>query len=225
MAECQLTALPRPGHRNRSASAVRILDLVIAVVGLAVFSPVMVLVAAALLIESGTPILFRQRRLGQTGQLFYMYKFRKFSPKLSGIGPVTIKDDPRLTLVGKFIEITKLNELPQLWNVIRGDMSIVGPRPETPNFADCFSPRYMRVLDHKPGIFGPVQVLFRDEASLYPKSGDPDQFYREVLFPVKADIDLTYFSNRTIVSDIIWIVRGVLAVMGWGSSRATVPNP
>jgi hypothetical protein len=119
--------------------------------------------------------------------------------------------------VGKLLLRTKLDELPQLWNILNGEMSVVGPRPETPAFADCFGEAYGKVLDYKPGIFGPSQVFFRNEGSLYPNDRDPERFYRDVLFPLKARIDLDYFPHRTMMGDLAWIFRGMLAVFGSSS--------
>jgi lipopolysaccharide/colanic/teichoic acid biosynthesis glycosyltransferase len=219
MAHGQLTAEYRRNALNARDWLARFPDVVLAATGLLIFSPLMALTALALWIESGRPVLFSQPRLGRFGRPFQIYKFRKYVPTASANGPLTVKDDPRLTKVGRFIESTKINELPQLWNVIRGDMSIVGPRPETLNFADCFSPSYLGVLEHRPGIFGPAQVSFRHEASLYPRSGDPERFYRQVLFPLKASMDLEYFVSRTVASDLKWIVLGIAAVVGGPSSK------
>ncbi|TIX44948.1 MAG: sugar transferase, partial [Mesorhizobium sp.] len=102
----------------------------------------------------------------------------------------------------------------QLWNVFRGEMAIVGPRPESLVFADCFRGSFEGILQYKPGLLGPAQVLFRNEAHFYPGSVDPLLFYREVLFPAKARLDLSYYPQRTIVSDVVWMVRGLLAVLG-----------
>jgi lipopolysaccharide/colanic/teichoic acid biosynthesis glycosyltransferase len=200
----------------------RILDLITAALGLALLSPVIILTALAIWIESGRPIFFSQIRLGQSGRHFYIYKFRKFH-KDSGSSdrPLTMTNDARMTRLGRFLQKTKLDELPQLWNILKGDMSVVGPRPESLAFADCFSGIYLRVLDYKPGIFGPSQIWFRDEDSLYRENADPERFYREVLFPLKARIDLAYFPHRTISSDMAWIARGVLAVLRWRS----LPQP
>jgi lipopolysaccharide/colanic/teichoic acid biosynthesis glycosyltransferase len=109
-----------------------------------------------------------------------------------------------------------LDELPQLWNVLRGDMAIVGPRPESLAFADCFRNGFENVLRYKPGLFGPSQVSFRYESWHYPPNEDPTLFYRHVLFPAKATLDLAYFPHRTIAADIGWMVRGVLAILGRG---------
>ena len=222
MSERRAVPPPPPQTARDNPVAGRMLDVFIAAVGLAVFSPIMLLAALAIWIESGSPIIFSQARIGQFGRPFRMLKFRKFHPDVAAAGPLSLKDDPRLTRVGDFIELTKVNELPQLWNVLRGDMSMVGPRPETLNFADCFSAHYAGVLDHKPGIFGPAQVMFRDEVSFYPSGADSEYFYRQILFPIKASLDLAYFPRRTVLSDLKWIVLGALAVINRRSSQASV---
>ena len=103
--------------------------------------------------------------------------------------------------------VTKLDELPQLWNVLQGDMSLVGPRPESLAFSDCFRNGFEKIHEHKPGLFGPCQVMFRHESKYYPDGVAAVDFYRKVLFPAKAEIDLAYFSRRTLASDLGWIVR------------------
>ncbi|QRM27251.1 sugar transferase [Microvirga sp. VF16] len=194
----------------------RSIDLTLAGTALVIFIPLMILVAAAICCESGTPSIFSQPRLGLRGRVFCMYKFRKFRRDCGTNGsPLTMDNDERLTLIGKFLQKTKLDELPQLWNIIIGNMSIVGPRPETLHFKDCFNGDYEEVLDYKPGIFGPSQVLFRNESSLFPSHVDPTEFYRSTIFPAKAKIDLAYYPRRTIVSDLCWILRGIVAVFGY----------
>jgi lipopolysaccharide/colanic/teichoic acid biosynthesis glycosyltransferase len=192
----------------------RVMDLAVAIAGLVILSPVMMVIALAICIETGRPIFYSQTRIGRGGGRFRIHKFRKFYKEI-GIGrPLTIDRDPRMTPLGRVLALTKLDELPQLWNVLVGDMSIVGPRPECVDFVDCFTGSYLGVLDHTPGIFGPSQVAFRDERALYPANTDPILFYRDVLFPAKARIDLSYFPHRTISSDIRWILFGVLATVG-----------
>ncbi len=211
----QASELLRPKVYATRGTAKRVLDVFVAIAGVAFFGPLMAFVAAAICLESGRPIFFAQIRLGQGGRHFRLYKFRKFYDKGTAAGrPLTLKDDWRLTRVGKFLVRTKLDELPQLWNVLAGDMSIVGPRPETLSFAECFKERYRRVLDYKPGIFGPNQVFFRNEDCLY-QGRDPERFYRDVLFPLKARVDLAYFPRMNMFADIGWIIGGTLAVFGW----------
>lgn len=203
-------------RRRRGELSRRIMDVVIATIGLVVLAPLFLLCAFAICWESGFPLLYSQVRLGEEGRRFRLYKFRKFGQDSGTVGlSVTLENDPRLTRVGKVLAVTKLDELPQLWNVLKGDMSIVGPRPEVPAFEDCYDETYRVVLGFRPGIFGPNQVFFRNEGSLYPRTGDPEEFYRGVLFPLKARADLAYFPYRTLLRDVAWMMRGALAVVGW----------
>lgn len=208
--------------RERSAAGMsldallrRVFDVTVALCGILCFLPVLIPVVIAIRLDSPGPIFFSQHRLGQHGRLFRLYKFRKFHDGTAGYA-VTLKNDDRMTRVGRFLERTKIDEVPQLWNVLRGDMAIVGPRPETLDFADCFQGPYHAVLDHRPGIFGPNQVHFRNEQALFPERGDPHEFYVRVLFPAKARMDLSYFPRRSLGQDIVWIVRGVLGIFGVG---------
>ena len=207
-------------HRSAAPSvthgfARRAIDLVVATTAAIVFGPLMLVIALALLLEGGRPIFFVQTRVGAGGRPFRMYKFRKFDVRCGSQGlALTMAGDSRMTTIGRFLAVTKFDELPQLWNVLKGEMAIVGPRPESLVFADCFRGGFEDVLQYKPGLLGPAQVLFRHEAHFYPQSADPLRFYREVLFPAKARIDLSYYPQRTIITDIAWMVRGLLAVLG-----------
>jgi lipopolysaccharide/colanic/teichoic acid biosynthesis glycosyltransferase len=186
-------------------------DLVVALAGLVCLGVPMAVIAAAIWAEGGRPVIFTQIRVGRDGRRFRLYKFRKFHAGSVNGPKLTVHEDPRLTKVGRFIERTKLDELPQLWNVVRGDMSIVGPRPEVPAFADCFDHGWRRLLDFRPGIFGPAQVAFRNEGAMF-RGEDIERFYRDVLFPAKARLDLSYYSHRSLTGDLAWICRGILAV-------------
>lgn len=207
-------------HRRFVSSSIhgfarRSIDLAVASVAAITFAPLMLLIALALLLEGGRPVLFVQTRIGAGARPFRMYKFRKFDVRCSPHGlALTMVGDSRMTTIGRFLAVTKFDELPQLWNVLKGEMAIVGPRPESLAFADCFRGGFEAVLQYKPGLLGPSQVLFRHEAHFFPRSVDPILFYREVLFPAKAGIDLSYYPQRTIASDIAWMVRGFLAVLG-----------
>ncbi|WP_109120796.1 sugar transferase [Azospirillum sp. TSO22-1] len=193
----------------------RIFDVVVALAGIVCFLPILIPVVLAIRLDSPGPILYAQNRLGQHGRIFRLYKFRKFHDGATGKA-VTVKNDRRMTRVGRFLERTKIDEVPQLWNVLKGEMSVIGPRPETLDFADGFDGVYRGVLDHRPGIFGPNQVYFRNEGALFPENVDPHVFYRAVLFPAKARIDLDYFPRRNLPHDVVWLVRGVFAVFGIG---------
>ncbi len=196
----------------RGDAVLRAFDIVVALGGLVVFGIPMLVVTAAVWLEGGRPLIFSQTRLGRRGKPFRIHKFRKFRPLEAGGLKLTVEGDVRLTRVGRFIEKTKLDELPQLWNVLVGEMSVVGPRPEVPEFSDCYNYGCQRLLDFKPGVFGPAQVAFRHERALIPDH-DVEQFYRDVLFPAKARLDLAYYPRRSVVSDVAWILRGTLAVV------------
>jgi lipopolysaccharide/colanic/teichoic acid biosynthesis glycosyltransferase len=208
----------------RQVSLRRTLDILCVGMAATVLTPVFLIVALAIWIESGRPILFSQLRLGHNGRPFRIYKFRKFRPNCDINGyPLTLEGDGRLTAIGRILAATKLDELPQLWNVLRGDMSLVGPRPESVAFTDCFHNGFEKILEHKPGIFGPCQVMFRNESKLYPADESATDFYRRVLFPAKAKVDLAYFPRRTLASDLGWILRaaGVIAVESWAAVTRT----
>lgn len=206
--------LPERGAARAANHALkRSFDIVVAAVALLVLSPVMLLVAVAIRMETPGPVFFAQRRLGLNGEPFRLLKFRKFPDGPAEQGPaVTLHEDARLTRVGKLLQQSKLDELPQFWNVLIGEMSLVGPRPESMRFADCFRGRYREILRYHGGMFGPAQVLFRNESALFPPDRDPEDYYREVLFPAKAKLDLAYYPRADIAHDILWLIRGVLAV-------------
>lgn len=192
----------------------RAFDVALSAVSLLALSPWMVVISIAIMVESGRPVLFSLTRLGHHGRPFRMHKFRKFHKDCSANGlQLTIEGDPRLTRVGRFLRSTKLDELPQLWNVLVGEMSIIGPRPESTSYADCFKDGFEEILEHKPGILGPSQVRFRNESTLFPAVGDVDQFYRTVLLPVKARIDLEYYSRRSFLGDVGLLIEGIIATL------------
>ncbi len=208
---------------RRSPPAERIAELVnalVAAVLILLLLPLLICIALAIHLDDGGPVLFRQHRLARHGKLFTLYKFRKFSSNCSSNGrAVTLRNDDRFTRIGCVLEWTKLDELPQLLNVLKGDMFIVGPRPESLAFAECFQGRYRELLEYRPGLLGPAQTLFRNESALYPEGQDPEEFYRKVLFPIKADIDLSYYRARSWYTDIAWATRCGLAVLGLPSGH------
>lgn len=200
---------PERAHGSRVAPRVAAM---LAALALLLLSPLFLLIAAAIVAENRGPVFFSQARLGQHGTPFRLYKFRKFYADGRGSGgALTLSNDRRLTRVGRFLERTKLDELPQLWNILRGEMALVGPRPESLHFADCFDGPFLEVLDYRPGLFGPSQTLFRNESAMYPNMCDPELFYRTTLFPAKARIDLAYYRSRSAAGDVKWLLRSILA--------------
>jgi lipopolysaccharide/colanic/teichoic acid biosynthesis glycosyltransferase len=188
-------------------------DLSLAGVGLVLAAPVVALSAAAVLVTSGPPAFFRQRRLGVGGRPFTMVKIRTMRP--SGRGPlVTARDDDRVTTVGRWLRRTKLDELPELWNVVRGDMALVGPRPEVPEMVDLGDPLWREVLAVRPGITDPVTVGLRDEESLLANvPGDRARYYKDTLQPKKLRGYVEYLHNRSWRSDLLVLVETAVEVL------------
>jgi len=192
----------------------RLFDIVFSTVGLLIAAPIMAIIAIAIKLDSPGKIIFSQKRLGYKGSIFNLHKFRKFPENWGNKGPgVTVAGDARMTRIGRILERTKLDELPQLWNILKGEMSFVGPRPELLRYKHLFKDGFEKVLDYVPGIFGPNQVAFRNESALYPPDCDPEEFYKKVLFPQKAQNDIKYFENATFLSDLTWIIKGVVACL------------
>ncbi|MGC9197273.1 MAG: sugar transferase [Syntrophobacteraceae bacterium] len=196
--------------RNWNGFSKRGLDIVLALLAFLIAAPVIGVISALLWLESPGEVIFTQVRIGLHGKRFKMYKFRKFPVNWGDKGPaVTAARDSRMTFLGAILERLKFDELPQLWNIVKGEMSFVGPRPESCGFADMFQGRYADLLHYVPGIFGPNQIAFRNESSLYPPDEPPENYYRRVLFKQKAKVDLAYFKEANLFTDISWIIRGV----------------
>jgi lipopolysaccharide/colanic/teichoic acid biosynthesis glycosyltransferase len=191
----------------------RLFDLAVAGAGVLVAAPLFLAIAIAIKRDTPGPVFFRQVRVGRHRRRFSMWKFRKMPHDLREQGPMlTARDDRRLTRVGFWLERTKLDELPQLLNVLAGDMSVVGPRPEVPKFVDRATPElWDQVLSVKPGIFGPNQIVFRNEADLYPADcADVEDFYLRHILPEKLLVDARYAHQSGWFGDLSLLVRGLL---------------
>lgn len=188
---------------------------------LVVLTPVFVALALGVRLSSSGPVLFRQVRVGRGGKSFTMLKFRTM--RVGGRGPqITTAGDDRITRFGGVLRKTKLDELPELWNVLRGDMSIVGPRPEVPSYVDLRDPAWREVLRSRPGITDPVTVSLRSEEDVLASAGgDWESFYRSVLLPYKLEGYLNYLRGRTLGSDLRVLCRTIVAICAPG----TVPTP
>lgn len=172
----------------------------------------MAAIALAVRLDSPGPALFRQTRLGLGGKPFELLKFRSMRVGAAG-SAVTAGGDPRVTRVGRFLRRLRLDELPQLWNVVRGDMALVGPRPEVPRFIDLEDPRWQRVLSVRPGITDPTTVAFADEEQRLAALGaDPDVTYRELLLPTKLASQIAWLERRSMRGDLeaLWATVRVL---------------
>jgi len=177
----------------------RALDLAVAVPLLVILSPLLVALAAAVRLTSRGPAFHRATRVGRDGRPFTMLKLRTMR---AGPGAaITTRDDPRMTTLGRALRRARLDELPQLFNVVRGEMSIVGPRPEDPRFVALYSEEQRAVLALRPGITGAAQLVFRDEAALLDPA-DPEGSYIRAVLPRKLAIDLEYARGRSLAGDL-----------------------
>lgn len=156
----------------------------------------------------GAPALFRQQRVGRGGELFTLVKFRTMVPAHSG-SSVSVAGESRITPLGATLRRLKLDELPELWNVLKGDMSFVGPRPDVPGYADRLEGNDRRVLELRPGITGPATLKYRNEEELLASVADPQEYNDRVIFPDKVRINLQYLDNHTFFGDINLIFQTV----------------
>jgi lipopolysaccharide/colanic/teichoic acid biosynthesis glycosyltransferase/nucleoside-diphosphate-sugar epimerase len=192
----------------------RLCDVVVAAVGLAVTWPVFLVVAALIKLDSSGPVFFRQQRIGKGGVPFRIFKFRTMVDNAYALGPkLTQKRDPRITRVGLLLRWLKLDELPQLLNVLVGEMSLVGPRPEDPHFVALYTPEQRAVLGVRPGLVGPSQIMGRDELDLYPEGVDTEQYYVQHILPPKLATDLDYVRRASLLHDLRLLVAGVTATV------------
>jgi lipopolysaccharide/colanic/teichoic acid biosynthesis glycosyltransferase len=192
----------------------RAVEALFAFVGLAVLSPLLAVVALAVaLLSSPGPILYRQKRVGFMGRTFLLYKFRSMRVSSSPL-QVTAKDDDRVTAVGRVLRKTKIDELPELWNVLKGDMSLVGPRPEVERYVNNSSWLWREVLRTRPGITDPITLSLRNEEELLAQvSDDRERFYLESLQPYKLHGYVKYLRQRTPTRDVLVILRTLLVIL------------
>lgn len=191
-----------------------IFDRAAAAVGLILLLPVFAIISALILMAMGPPAFYVSERVGRHGRLFRMFKFRtmRLNADREPAGSVTVGGDRRVTRLGAFLRRYKLDELPELINILRGDMSFVGPRPDVPGFADELKGRDRSVLELKPGITGPATLKYANEEKLLASIPDPQRYNREVVFPDKVKINLQYLDEQSFFGDlkILWrtIFRG-----------------
>jgi lipopolysaccharide/colanic/teichoic acid biosynthesis glycosyltransferase len=191
---------------RRSLAAKRVFDLLLSATGLILLSPLLLLLALLVKVSDGGPVLFKQERVGLGGRRFLIWKFRSMVVNADRIGiPVTRDGDPRITRVGRFLRKTKLDELPQLWNVFVGEMSLVGPRPEVSKYVERYTPEQQIILRFKPGITDLATLEFRNEEELLRKAEDTERFYIEYCVPRKIELNLEYARRASLWSDT-WII-------------------
>jgi lipopolysaccharide/colanic/teichoic acid biosynthesis glycosyltransferase len=187
------------------------LDIVVAATALVVLSPLIVVIALAIVLESRGPIFYRALRVGHRGRPLLMLKFRKMHPGATG-APLTARQDERFTRIGRLLSKSKLDELPQLWHVLRGEMSLIGPRPEDPAFVALHAEEYEQIVAVRPGVSGLTQLAFADERRILSQD-DPMSHYVERLLPQKCAIDRLYASQAGLRTDLRILAWTIVAVV------------
>lgn len=182
-----------------------IFDRLAALLGLAMLWWLLALVAVAIRVRMPGPVLFRQKRVGRGGRLFTMVKFRTMTVNHGG-SSVSVAGESRITPLGAWLRRWKLDELPELWNVLRGDMSLVGPRPDVPGYADMLEGSDRDMLRLRPGITGPASLKYRNEEEMLAAVADPQRYNDEVIFPDKVRLNLIYLHDHTFMGDLRLIV-------------------
>jgi lipopolysaccharide/colanic/teichoic acid biosynthesis glycosyltransferase len=191
----------------------RAVDIVFAAVGLVIFAPLLLIVVLLTTLEGAGSVLFRQERIGKGGKPFFILKFRTMAvdPSRSG-SSITVGEDQRITRVGRVLRKTKIDELPQLINVLKGDMSLVGPRPEVRRYVELFPRDYEVILAVRPGITDPASLKFRDEAAVLGRSVDPEQEYVQRVLPQKIRLSRDYLAHASLTRDLTLVVQTVAHV-------------
>lgn len=192
----------------------RLFDIIASGCGLLLLSPILILLAVWVKLDSKGPVFYKQVRVGKGNKDFYLFKFRSMRIGSDKKGLITVGGhDPRVTRSGYYIRKYKLDELPQLINVFKGDMSLVGPRPEVRHYVNYWTPEQMHVLDVRPGITDPASIKFRNENELLEKAEDPEKYYIEVIMQEKIKLYLEYVDHASFSNDLILIFKTFLAII------------
>lgn len=207
---CKKRYNSRKGYKMK-----RLFDIVASLVGLILFAPVMLIVAIVVKVTSPGPVLFSQKRLTKGMKEFSIYKFRSMvSNEFREKNTVQIKgSSSEITPIGKFMRKTKIDELPQFWNILKGDMSFIGPRPELPRRLKYYNDRQKEIFSVRSGISSPASIVFSDEEYLMNQVQDPEKFYIEQIMPYKIELNLYYINHQSFLYDIWLIVATLLKIV------------
>lgn len=193
----------------------RAFDIIMAALGLVLLSPLMILIALLIKLTSPGPIFYGQERVGRNFKPFRIWKFRSMVPHADRIGGLlTAGRDPRITPVGAFLRKTKLDELPQLWNVLVGDMSFVGPRPEVRRYVEYYRQEYEHILQVRPGITDPASLKYRHESEILGQCADPEHIYLTQILPDKIALARQYIQQQSLWYDLMLIMKTILHMPG-----------
>lgn len=194
--------------------AKRLFDIICSLLGLLILFPFLVVVAVAIALDSKGPILFLQQRIGKGGEPFFLFKFRTMHVGADKGTAITVGNrDPRITRIGYYLRKIKMDELPQLINVLKGEMSFVGPRPEVKKFVDLYTSEQRRVLDVAPGMTDYASILFRNENELLAGKSDPVAFYVDHIMPQKLQLNLEYINSNNLWIDIKILFKTLVVIL------------
>lgn len=203
----------------------RVIDLAVSAAGLLILWPVLLLIALVVWVTDRGPVLFKQERIGRFGKPFHIYKFRTMHASREAVGQlITVSGDQRITPVGRFLRRWKMDELPQLINVLRGDMSLVGPRPEVAEYVERFLKEYEPLLSLRPGLTHRAAIVFRNEEDLLASAADPERYYVERVMPRKLAIYREELERDSVANDLKTIIDTVLAIANTSGAGPALPS-
>jgi lipopolysaccharide/colanic/teichoic acid biosynthesis glycosyltransferase len=192
----------------------RTFDILVSAAGLVLLSPVLLVVALLIKADSAGPVFFLQERMGRRFRPFHIYKFRTMVPDAPRLGKlITVGEDPRITRVGRILRLTKIDELPQLLNVLKGDMSLVGPRPEVRHYVELFRPDYEEILQVPPGITDLASVHYRHESEILGRAENPEEQYIKEILPEKIRLAKEYLRQSSFCFDAGLIVQTLVVLV------------
>ena len=192
----------------------RLFDIVASFCGIVILFPLIVIVSILIKLTSKGPVLFKQVRVTKNGRLFKIYKFRTMRENSEGNKQITVGNDSRITGVGHILRKTKLDELPQLFNVLKGEMSLVGPRPEVPKYVELYTEEQREILKVSAGITDYASIYFSNESELLREAENPEEFYIKKIMPYKIELNKKYIKEIGIVTDIKLIILTILKILG-----------
>lgn len=192
----------------------RLFDIVASFGGIIVLFPLIVIVSILIKLTSKGPVLFKQVRVTKNGRLFKIYKFRTMRENSEGNKQITVGNDSRITGIGHILRKTKLDELPQLFNVLKGEMSLVGPRPEVPKYVELYTEEQREILKVSAGITDYASIYFSNESELLGEAENPEEFYIKKIMPYKIELNKKYIKEIGIVTDIKLIILTILKILG-----------
>lgn len=192
----------------------RLFDIVASFYGIVILFPLIVIVSILIKLTSKGPVLFKQVRVTKNGRLFKIYKFRTMRENSEGNKQITVGNDSRITGVGHILRKTKLDELPQLFNVLKGEMSLVGPRPEVPKYVELYTEEQREILKVSAGITDYASIYFSNESELLGEAENPEEFYIKKIMPYKIELNKKYIKEIGIVTDIKLIILTILKILG-----------